>query len=91
MMLSLSLKVNSLPTGAVTLGVGSASVNITELLKGLTAGSYSTLAVPLSCFASQDLTNSPTIAEIQADGQLDISLSEIRIIETRSGASCPAK
>ena len=91
MMLALLVKLNSVPTGAVTLGIGSASVPVTDFLKTFPLGSYATLAVPLSCFSAQDLTNTPTVAQLEATGTLDISISEIRIVETKSGASCTKK
>jgi beta-glucosidase len=89
MMLAMTLKLNSVPSGVVTLGIGSATVPITDLLKAFPAGSYAKLAVPLSCFAAQDLSDSPTIAQLETSGEFDISVSEIRIIETQSGAACP--
>jgi beta-glucosidase len=90
MMLSLDLRINTAPTGEVRLGVGSASVPVTGLLKALPAGSYATLAVPLSCFATQDLAATPTVAKLETAGALDVSIATIRLTETRAGAACPA-
>jgi beta-glucosidase len=90
MMLSLDLRINAAPTDEVRLGVGSASVAVTDLLKTLPAGSYTTLAVPLSCFAAQDLAATPTVAQLETAGALDVSIATIRLTETKAGAACPA-
>jgi beta-glucosidase len=91
MMLNLKLRVNTAPTGEVRLGVGSASVPVSALLKAQSAGGYATLAVPLSCFATQDLAATPTVARLETDGVLDVSIADIRLTETRAGAACPAR
>jgi beta-glucosidase len=91
MMLSLTVQVNKAPVTEVRLGVGSASVPLTAELKALPAGSYATLAVPLSCFSAQDLMKTPTVAHLETSGSLDLSVSEIRLTETRMGAACPTE
>jgi beta-glucosidase len=91
MMLSLTVRVNTAPDTEVRLGVGSASVPVTAELKALPAGSYATLALPLSCFSAQDLRKTPTIAHLETSGNLDLSVSEIRLTETRIGAACPTQ
>jgi beta-glucosidase len=90
MMLSLDMRIDAAPTREVRLGVGSASVPVTGLLKTLPAGRYATLAVPLSCFATQDLAATPTVAKLETAGALDVSIATIRLTETRAGAACPA-
>lgn len=89
MMIALSIRVNATPSSEVRLGVGSASVPVTGWLKNASTG-YATLAVPLSCFKAQDLATTPTVARIETAGMLDLSISDIRLTETRPGASCPA-
>ena len=89
MMLSLTVRVNTAPDSEVRLGVGSALVPVTVELKALPVGSYATLALPLSCFSAQDLRKTPTIAHLETLGNLDLSVSEIRLTETRMGAACP--
>jgi beta-glucosidase len=91
MMLSLTVRVNRAPDSEVRLGVGSASVPVTAELKALPAGTYATLALPLSCFSAQDLRKTPTIAHLETSGHLDLSVSEIRLTETRMGAVCPTE
>lgn len=90
MMIALSIRVNATPSAEVRLGVGSASVPVTGWLKNASTG-YATLAVPLSCFKAQNLAATPTVARIETAGALDISVSDIRLTETRPGASCPAE
>jgi beta-glucosidase len=89
MMLSLTVRINTTPTTEVRLAVGSASVPVTAELKGYPVGSYATLAVPLSCFSAQDLRKTPTIAHLETSGSLDLSISDIRLTETKTGAACP--
>jgi len=91
MMLRLTLRVNTAPVSEVLLGIGSASVPVTAELKGIAAGGYETLAVPLSCFSAQDLRKTPTIARLETSGSLDLSVSEIRLTETKMGAACPTE
>jgi beta-glucosidase len=91
MMLSLTVRVNSAPVAEVRLGVGSASVPVTAQLKSLPPGSYATLGVPLTCFSAQDLKRTPTIAHLETSGSLDLSVSEIRLTETRANAACPTE
>ena len=91
MMLSLTVRVNTAPETEVRLGVGSASVPVTAELKALPAGSYATPSLPLSCFSAQDLSKTPTITHLETSGKLDLSVSEIRLTETRMGAVCPTQ
>ena len=62
---------------------------VTAELKGHPVDSYATLAVPLSCFSAQDLRKTPAIAHLETSGSLDLSISDIRLAETRTGAACP--
>jgi len=64
---------------------------VTAELKALPVGSYAHLAVPLSCFSAQDLKKTPTIASLETSDSLDLSVSEIRLTETRTGAACPTE
>jgi beta-glucosidase len=91
MMLSLTVRINTTPTTEVRLGVGSAWVPVTAELKGYPVGSYATLAVPLSCFSAQDLRKTPTIAHLETSGSLDLSISDIRLTETKTGVACPTE
>jgi len=86
MMLSVKLKINAAPTGDVAMGVGVSTVPVTKLLK---TGDV-TLTVPLSCFAnSQDLAKTPSVLRLATSGTLDISVYDVRLIETKTGAACP--
>jgi len=86
MMLSVKLKVNAVPTGNVAMGVGGSSVPVSKLLK---PGDV-TLTVPLSCFRnSQDLAKTPSVLRLGTSGTLDISVYDVRLIETKTGAACP--
>ena len=86
MLLSVTMTVNAAPSGAVRLGVGSAALQVTSLVK---PGPV-TIAVPLSCFKAQDLAKTPTVAHLETEGTLDVTLTEVRLTETKAGAVCPA-
>ena len=44
----------------------------------------------LGVFAnSQDLAKTPSILHLATSGTLDISVYDIRLIETKTGAACP--
>ncbi len=90
MMLSLTVRVNARPDKPVTLGIGSADVPVSGLIGALPAGGYGVIAVPLSCFAKQDLAKTPTVMRLETGGTLDLSISDVRLTETRPGAACPA-
>lgn len=86
MMLSVRMKVNALPSADVVLGAGAASVPVTKLLK---AGDV-VLAVPLSCFAAgQDLAATPSVLHLATPGTLDVTVTDVRLVETQKGAACP--
>ncbi len=87
MLLSVTMKVNAVPTSEVRLGIGSATLPVTGLLK---AGEV-TIAVPLSCFKTQDLSKTPNVAHIETEGALDVTLTDIRLTETKAGAACPVQ
>lgn len=91
MMIALKVKVNTKPASEMRLGVGSASVPVTSLIRAMPAGSYVTLSVPLSCFAAQDLSATPTVARLETDGVADLSIQDIRLVETKAGAACPTE
>jgi beta-glucosidase len=86
MMLSVQLRVNAAPSAAVVMGVGASALPVTKLLK---TGDV-TLAVPLSCFAaSQNLAKTPSVLRLATSGTLDVSVYDVRLVETKTGAVCP--
>jgi beta-glucosidase len=91
MMLAVTLRVNARPDKPVVLGIGAADLPATGLLNALAPGSYQVVAVPLSCFAGQDLAHTPTVMRLQTAGTLDVSIRDVRLTETRPGAACPAQ
>jgi len=88
MMLAVALRVNAAPSGEVRLGVGAASAPLTAQLK--TAGNgLVRIAVPLSCFAAQDLAKTPTVLRLETAGTLDLSIADVRLTEAQKGTACP--
>ena len=91
MMLAVTIRVNARPDKPVVLGIGAADVPASGLLNALAPGSYQTVAVPLSCFRAQDLGHTPTVMRLQTAGTLDVSISDVRLTETKAGAACPVQ
>ncbi len=86
MMLSVKMKVNSAPTAAVAMGVGTSSLDVTgKLVPGEV-----TIAYPLSCFKGQDLAATPSVLHLATPGALDVTVEDVRLVETQPGAACPA-
>lgn len=90
MMLAVTIRLNVRPDKPVVLGVGAADVPATGVLNALAPGRYQVVAVPLSCFAKQDLAHTPTVMRLRTAGTLDVSISDVRLTETKAGATCPA-
>lgn len=87
--LALKLRVNTAPAGEVRLGVGSAFVPFTAALKA--SGKTDTqVYVPLTCFTGQDLAKTPAIFHLEAEGALDLTLSDVRLTDAPAGAPCPS-
>ena len=89
MRLAVTLRVNAAPSGAVKLGVGAASLLVTAPLKAAGTG-YAQIAVPLSCFKTQDLSKTPTVLRLETAGTLDVSISDVRLTEAQGDGACPA-
>ena len=91
MMLQVKLRAHAAPGGEVLLGVGAARLPITTEIKAATGTDDQAIAIPLSCFAKgQDLAATPTILHLETAGALDVTISDIRLVEARAGATCPA-
>ena len=74
-------RVDTRPTGLVTLSMGSTGFPITGALRSATAGQWTTLAVPLRCFArgGVDMQRVALPFVLTAAGKLGLSLSDVRI------------
>jgi beta-glucosidase len=91
MMLSVSLKLNAAPQGDVQLGMGKALLPIGGALKAAPIGAIQTLAIPLNCFApQQDLSKLDPLLHLETAGPLDVTITDVRLVEGKAGASCPA-
>ena len=86
MMLSVKLKVNAAPSAAVVMGVGASNLDVTGKLQ---PGEVS-IAYPLSCFTGQDLAATPSVLHLATPGTLDVTIEDVRLVETQPGAACPA-
>ncbi|HEY0044134.1 MAG TPA: exo 1,3/1,4-beta-D-glucan glucohydrolase [Allosphingosinicella sp.] len=74
-------RVDAAPTGTVTIGMEDVTFPITGALRGAQAGQWTTLAVPLRCFArgGVDMARLSRPFSIQTAGRLTLSVSDVRI------------
>jgi beta-glucosidase len=85
MMLSVKLKINAAPTGAVAMGVGVSTVPVTKLLK------TGDVTLTFRCRASPTPRTWPRrlASCLATSGTLDISVYDVRLIETKTGTAGP--
>ena len=86
--LSFAYRVEAAPGAAVTLGIGTARVPITALLRGAPVGTWQPLSVPLHCFAGADLAHVTQPFDIATAGRMILSVADIRIAQGKP-APCP--
>ncbi len=88
-------RVNAAPSGPVTLGMADTGRTVTVPLNGaLTKGEWTSVAVPLRCFADQGLSMNAIVkpVTIATAGSLAMDVSSIRIASAPPGpVSCGAK
>jgi len=91
MTLLATYRVDRRPSGAVRLGVGSASVPLEAVLGTAPVGEWRTIKVRLSCFrgGSEDLSAVTTPTWIEAAGGLEFSLAELRLAPNQNDGVCP--
>ena len=88
MMLTL-VRLNPAADSKVRLGIGSASVPVTVELQALPAGKLCDLVIAaVMLFRAGPKKNSD---HLETSGNLDLSVYEIRLTETRMGAACPTE
>ena len=82
------------PAGTVTLGLADATRTVTVPLTAvLTVGSWSTVAVPLRCFAARGVAMGKVTQPfvLAGSGGMRIDLSSVRIGSAPSPIACPAQ
>ncbi|HEY0026742.1 MAG TPA: exo 1,3/1,4-beta-D-glucan glucohydrolase [Allosphingosinicella sp.] len=74
-------RVETAPTGAVTVSMGNVGFPITGALRGAAAGQWMTLAVPLRCFArgGVEMQRVALPFALSTAGRLGLSVSDVRI------------
>ena len=74
-------RVDAAPTGEVRLGMNDASVPITGFLRAATPGQWTTLSVPLQCFAKAgaDFRQVVRPFTLSTAGRLRVAVSDIRL------------
>lgn len=100
MALSFRYRVDVAPTDPVLLAAGQGdtdqvrgAVDITSVLSAAPAGQWASIKVRLSCFgaAGADLTALERPFQISTQGQLTLSVSEIRLASNEGDAVCPSE
>jgi beta-glucosidase len=87
MLLSVTVRVDRAPSASVRLGVGNASVPVAALLKPGTEQ----IDIPLTCFTGQDFAAAQPVMKIETSGTLALDLLGVRLIENKTGATCPTE
>ena len=85
-MLVLTLRPETAPTGAVSVGVScgtgcGGTVQVGDALKKLPANQWTTLGVPLKCFAKAgaDMAKLDEVLQLRAEGKLQLSVSRVAL------------
>ncbi len=86
MLVSLTMTVNEAPSAAVQLVVGDTAVPIAKLLHP----GANHLEIALPCFTGQEFNKAQTVIGLKTDGKLDLDLIDARLVENKTGTSCPA-
>ena len=96
MALAFDVRVDEAPTAPVTLfvasGEGGAALDVTELLAGAPAGTWTTLRIDLGCLreAGLDPTDVTLPWGLATDGRLTLAFSDVRLVDGSEGAAvCP--
>ncbi len=93
----IDLKVDGAPSRAVTAGVAcgercAGEVPVTDALRAAKPGVWTTLTVPLSCFAKAgaDMRQVTAPLSLTTDGTLDLTISRARLVQANgAGTACP--
>ncbi|WNO52359.1 glycoside hydrolase family 3 protein [Stakelama saccharophila] len=89
-LLQMIYRVDTAPTGKVTLAMGDGSIDVTRLLDKSTGG-WQTMRVPLKCLRNHgtDIEHVRSPFAITAQGPFAMSLSDLRLATDPAGAACP--
>lgn len=92
MALSFRYRVDQRPQDRLTLGLGQATLDVTELFGAAPPGEWRTIKVRLSCFrdAGADLSAVERPFQLATAGAAAVSVSEIRLASNESDTVCPA-
>lgn len=89
-------RVDAAPTGAVRLGMQcgidcAGTAAITGVLHAAPAGQWTTLTVPLNCFAAAGLDPRRVTAPFTliSEGALTLSISDVRFVSASAATGCP--
>ncbi|MEO6113945.1 MAG: exo 1,3/1,4-beta-D-glucan glucohydrolase [Sphingomicrobium sp.] len=86
-------RIDTPPSGRVSLDFGERAVDITPALRSAPSGTLVSTAVPLRCFveAGADIARVGTPFAVSTEGTLAFSLARVRLAPAASTVSCPAK
>lgn len=91
MALSFRYRIDQRPQDRLTLGLGQATVDVTELFGAAPMGEWRTIKVRLSCFrdAGADLSAVERPFQLATGGAAAVSVSEIQLASNESDTVCP--
>ena len=94
MTLTMDLRVDSAPTGPVTLAMGSAAalgkVDLTRALEAAYGKGWTKIAVPLSCFRGADMSAVTLPMVLTSSSRLAVGLSSVQLEAAAGQTSCSA-
>ena len=89
--LSFRYRIDTAPAGDLSLGFGTALVDVKDDLATTPAGEWSSYKVRLSCFAEPRADAIETPFVLTSSGAAAVSLSEIQLSPDVGAADCPAQ
>ncbi|WP_301287145.1 glycoside hydrolase family 3 protein [Sphingobium sp. OAS761] len=91
MMLQMTYRVDASTTSRVSLAMGGAAVDATDIFKS--GEGWRTVRIPLKCFAEigADMAHLRPVWALSATGPLTVSFAEIGLATQAPGSICPAK
>jgi len=86
-------RLDTKPTGPVTLAIGGGKLDVTPVLSAAPVGEWKSLKVPLKCFqaAGTEVTKVTAPFALSTPGALTVSLQSVKLTTDPAGAVCPAK
>lgn len=91
--LLIDYRVDAKPSAPVVLSIGAGKLDVSPVLGAATVGEWSSLKVPLKCFAAAgtDVTQVTQPFTLSTGGSLTVTLQGVKLTTDPAGAVCPVK